>query len=138
MAARSILTDLSEEERSLALQRFRVLQPHLEDGVTLTALARTAGIPLRTAQRWVAQYRRHGVAGLVRKARRDHGEHRFPEELVHLIEGLALRRPRLSAATVHRQTAAIAREQDWPIPSYSTVYAMIQQLDPGLRTLAHD
>lgn len=138
MDARPLLTDLSEEDRALAMDRFHRLQPHLEDGIFPTQLAQAEGIPLRTAQRWVARYRRHGLAGLVRKTRRDHRNHRFPTELVGLVEGLALRRPRLPTTAIHRQVAALARQRDWPVPSYSTVYAFIQALDPGLVTLAHD
>ena len=32
----------------------------------------------------------------------------------------------------------IAPHYDWPVPSYSTVYAMVAHLDPGLRMLAHE
>jgi putative transposase len=138
MDGRPLLTDLSDEDRTAALERFHLLQPFLDGEVQLTTLARELGVSLRTAQRWVAQYRQRGLAGLVRKTRSDQGEHHFSDELVHLVEGLALRRPRPSAAAVHRQAAAIAREHGWAIPSYATVYALIQQLDPGLRTLALD
>jgi putative transposase len=136
--ARPVLTQLSEEDRTTAVERFQRLQPHLEDGVLLTQLAQAEGIPLRTAQRWVTAYRRYGLAGLVRKARQDQGTHRFPAELLQLVEGLALRRPRLSTAAIHRQVCALAQERGWPTPSYSTVYAHIHALDPGLVTLAHE
>jgi putative transposase len=136
MDERSVLTSLSEDERDAALQRFHLLQPHLEGGALLTQLARAEGIPLRTVRRWVRQYRHHGLAGLVRKQRKDRGTHRFPTELVHLVEGLALRRPPLSAAAIHRQIVPIAQEHGWSIPSYSTVYSLIHHLDPGLVMLA--
>jgi putative transposase len=32
----------------------------------------------------------------------------------------------------------VAAERGWPVPSYSTVYAIIARLDPALRTLAHN
>ncbi|MFL5806076.1 MAG: tyrosine-type recombinase/integrase [Roseiflexaceae bacterium] len=56
---------------------------------------------------------------------------------VRAIEGLALQRPPPSAATIHRQIGPIAREHGWPVPSYTSVYDIIQQLDPALITLAH-
>ena len=138
MNAQPPLTTLTEAERAAALARYHQLQPFLEAGVPLAQLTATAGIPLRTARRWVARYRQLGLAGLVRQRRADHGHHRFPPELVELIEGLALRRPPPTVATIQRQAAAVAREQGWPPPSYSTTYAIVRALDPALVTLAHD
>lgn len=138
MDPRPLLTALEDEGRAAALERFHRLQPHLEGEVPLAQLARTEGIPLRTAQRWVSRYRAQGLAGLRRKPRSDAGELRLPEELVQLIEGLALRRPRIPIAAVHRQALAVTQRQSWPLPSYSTVYAVVRSLDPGLVTLAHE
>lgn len=106
MDGRPLLTDLNNEDRAAALERFRRLQPHLEGGVALDELARMEGIPLRTAQRWVSQYRADGLAGLARKPRRDADHRHLPLPLVQLIEGLVLRRPRIPIAAVHRQAVA--------------------------------
>lgn len=138
MDGRPPLTSLRDEDRATALERFHLLRPALEEGVPLTRLAHLHGLPLRTARRWVALYRQQGLCGLVRKERADRETHRFPPELVQLIEGLALRRPPPTAASIQRRVAAIAAEQGWPVPSYSTVHALIGQLDPGLVTLAHE
>jgi putative transposase len=137
MDERPLLTTLNDEDRTTALARFRLLQPFLDGDVPLSTLTRERGIALRTAQRWVTQYRHLGLAGLVRKRRHDVGTRRYPDELVRLVEGLALRRPAPSVASVYRQTMVVARERGWPVPSYATVYALIRSLDPGLRTLAH-
>lgn len=131
-------TDLSEADRTRALARFALLRPCLEDGVPQTRLAADHGIPLRTLRRWMAAYRQHGLAGLARAPRRDRHTRLFPERLLTLIEALALRPPRLSAAAVHRQVVRVATVQGWPVPSYSTVYAIIRGLDPALTTLAHE
>jgi putative transposase len=129
---------LSEAERDLALERYQHLRPALEDEVPLAHVAHAHQISLRTAQRWAAQYRMYGLAGLIRAPRADRGVHRrLVPELQHLIEGLALQRPPPSAATIHRQIGPIARAHGWPIPSYTSVYGIIQQLDPALVTLAH-
>ena len=48
------LARLTEEARKLALDRVRQLHPHLEDDRPLKAVASAAGIPFRTAQRWVS------------------------------------------------------------------------------------
>jgi putative transposase len=70
------LSGLSAEARELALLRFRLLEPHLERGRELRSVADGAGVSFRTLQRWVAQYRRSGLAALARKSRADRGERR--------------------------------------------------------------
>lgn len=62
----------------------------------------------------------------------------MPEQLQLVIEALALRTPRLSAAAVHRRIQELAPEHGWPIPSYRTVVNVIAALDPALRCLAHE
>lgn len=132
------LTTLTDAERARALDRFRLLQPCVEDGVPLAPLARQHGMALRTAQRWLQRYRQHGLAGLVRQTRADRGHHqRFTPELAQLIEGLALRRPLPTAAYVHRQVVALASQHGWPILSYRSVSEIIGKLALGLLMLAH-
>jgi putative transposase len=132
------LAALTEQQRQQALERWAVLRPHLEDDVTLVTAAEAAGVPLRTAQRWVARFRTCGLAGLARSGRSDRGRYGFPGELVALIEGLALRAPPLKAATIHRMVSQIAAEQGWPTPSYRTVHRIVVGLDPGMVVLARD
>jgi putative transposase len=134
-----LLATLSPEERSRALERYRILQPCTEDGVPLTHVARHQGTPLRTLQLWLAQYRRHGLAGLARRPRRDRGQpHGLPPELKPIIEGFALRKPPPTVALVHRQVSEVARQNGWPVPNYHRVYRLVKQLDPALVTLAHE
>lgn len=52
------LASLSEFARTIALERFRILQPDLEQERFLTQVARDAGVPYRTAQRWVMHNRK--------------------------------------------------------------------------------
>lgn len=131
------LADLSDASRDLALARYRTLRPFLEDAVPLTHVARREGIPISTARRWVARYRRDGLAGLGRKARHDREQSRLPKALREAIEGLALRTPRLSVATIHRQAATLARRLEVPTPSYSTVYELVRRPGPALKEMAH-
>ncbi len=136
-SAATVLTQFSERQRGQALDRFGVLRAHVEDKVPLAEIARQHKLPLRTLERWMRGYREHGLAGLVRKPRSNRGQHQLPQELQHLIEGLALRRPRLSAAAVCRQAVEVANVQNWPAPSYSTVLTIVRGLAPDLVTLAH-
>ena len=132
------MSALTEEEGALALARYRLIQPCLEQGVPLAQVAKRHGLVRRTVQRWVARYQAHGVAGLTRRARADRGQSRsLRPELKHVIEGLALRTPVPTAAFVHRQVVDLATQHGWPMPSYQCVYKVMKQLDPGLVTLAH-
>jgi len=112
-AAHEVGAVLTEAQREQAMARYEVLRPHLENRIALAEAARQAGVALRTAQRWLASYRERGLVGLARRARSDRGRRAVSDQQVTLIEGLALRRPALSAASIHRQVAEIAVEHDW-------------------------
>jgi len=68
------LTSLTESDRKIALDRCRILQPHLQDGRALSVVAREAGVAYSTAQRSVRLYRRFGLSALARKERSDRGQ----------------------------------------------------------------
>jgi len=130
-------SDALAEPDPQAAYRYTLIRPCLEAGVTAASVARQHALPVRTVQRWVASFRRDGLAALGRVPRADRGTAQFPGELRHLIEGLALRKPPQTIAAVHRQVVAVAQREGWRVPSYSTVYDVIHGLDPGLVTLAH-
>ena len=132
------LSGLSEGQREQAMTRWRLIAPHFEDGVPLARIAEHSGAGERTLQRWAGRYRSAGLAGLARERRADRGQRRIPADLRLLIEGLALRRPPSSIATIHRQVAGVARDQGWPVPVYATVHAVVRGVDPGLAVLAHE
>ena len=131
------LCGFSESQRSQALERFSILEPFVRDGVPLPQIAETSQVPLRTLRTWVARYRSDGLAGLTRRVRSDRGSSRFPTELRQLVEGLALKKPAPTAASVHRKVKRVAATKTWAGPSYRAIAAIIQELDPGLTTLAH-
>lgn len=126
------------EAGGLAMRRWEVLRPHVQDGVPLARTARDAGVPPRTAQRWLAAFRIGGLAALGRQPRADAGRLRTQAELVEVIQGLALMRPRPSVATIARKTAALAAMRGWSTPAYSTVRQIVAAIDPHLLCLAHD
>jgi len=57
-------------------QRWRILRLHVEDGISLTTLARDTGTGLRTLQRWHQLYKTGGNAALESRPRRDAGSRR--------------------------------------------------------------
>ena len=133
------LTDLSEEDRTLALARFHILQPHLDDHRPLRLVAKEAGIGFRTAQRWVTQYRRAGLAALARKRRADSGAPRIlSKRFREAIEGMALLKPPLPIAALHRRARELAQSLGERPPGYWTVYRIVRQMPADLLTLAHE
>src|SRR5207244_8197671 len=127
-----LLTALSPTQRARTLERYPMHHPCVEHHVPLTHVARHHGIPLRTAQRWLAQYRRDGLARLGRRRRSDrHQPHGLHSELKQLIEGLALRTPPPTVALVHRQVRDVALRNGWPVPNYRRVYRVVKHLDPA-------
>ena len=135
----SELTALSEADRQRVLERFRLIRPHLEAGIALTRVAREAGVPYRTAQRWVALYQRFGLAGLARKTRADRGvRHSLSPQMHKVVEGLALQKPPLPIAALYRQVYSIALQQNEKPPSYDVIYDVVRLLPADLVMLAHE
>jgi putative transposase len=133
------LSTLPEADRQEALERFWLIQPHLEEGMALTAVARDAGIPYRTAQRWVSLYHRFGLAALTRKERTDRGARRsVSPEIKKVVEGLALQKPPLPVAALYRQVYRLAQQQNESPPSYAVIYDIVRQLPADLVMLAHE
>src|SRR5271170_7661862 len=103
------LSGVSEASRDLAMSRFRLIQPYLEQKRSLQLVASDAKICFRTAQRWVSQYRKRGLVALVRKSREDRGARRVVSPKIKAaIEGLALERPPLPVRSICRQVRQFA------------------------------
>lgn len=134
-----VLSASTETQRAQALEHFCLLRPFLEDGVPLPHIAAEHQLSVRTLRRWVQQYRAQGLSGLMRAARKDQRQRRsLTPQLQHIIEGLALQKPRRTVANIHRETVRMSHEHHWTPPSYSTVQRIVQQIDPQLTTLAHE
>jgi putative transposase len=132
------LVELTSSQRQEAMGRLAALQPHLDGDATLSEMASKTAVPVCTLQRWLSRYQCTGLAGLVRPIRSDAGQHKLPLEMVQLVEGLALRKPRLSMAAIHRKVVKATQERGLSSPSYSTVYGIVRQLDPAMVTLAQE
>jgi putative transposase len=132
------LAGLPESVRKLALDRFRLLQPYLEQGRPLRLVAIEAGIPYRTAQRWATRYQQFGLVALARKRRADTGGRRAVSvKIREAIEGLALQKPPLPIAALYRQVRRFAQDLTERVPSYWVVYRIVRRLPADLLTLAH-
>ena len=130
------LTFYTDAQRAQALRSFESIKPFLEDGIPLTKLSVHSKMALRTLRRRVKNYREHGLSGLIRYKRSKSIS--SSRALKPLVEGLLLRLPDRSISSIWREVLRIAGEQGWESPSYSTVYRIVQNLDPRLISIAHD
>jgi putative transposase len=129
--------DPASQMDSGVAKKVALLRRYLDGEASLGQVAAQANTSLRTVKRWLARYRKGGPAALSRRQRSDAGVRRLNGEVITLVERLALTRPRLSVATIHRRVVA-AQEQRNPPPSYSSVYAVVRKMDPAMLMLAHE
>lgn len=136
MTTSTPLTHLSEAQRNQALQRFRVIEPHLNKHISLSTIAKQQNLTLRTLQRWVKTYREVGLSGLVRKPRHDKGQRRVNHTLQTQIEGLALQSPPPSYRSIERQIVRLTASEGGKPPSYWTIRNIVRALERPCVVLA--
>jgi len=122
-----------------ALDKFKIIKPHLEEGITIQQISSTKNIPIRTLNNWIKSYRTEGFSGLERKRRSDFKTRKVMDEISQkMVTALALQKPKLSITTIHYKISQEAKQRGIVPPSYSVVYDMVSKLDPALLTLAHE
>jgi putative transposase len=124
---------------SKAIDRFRILQPHLEDDVPLVRIAAERGVAERTLRRWLAAWRANGVHGLERAPRSDTSKRRrLDPNLEALVRSMATRRPRPTAAAIHRKVQAEAKTRGVAGASYAVVASIVRGIGPERIAVATD
>ena len=131
------LASVPEDLREKALKRFQVICPFIEDAIPLPQVSKSSKVPLRTLRRWIKLFRELGFAGLIPQQRKSY-ENAVPAEMKHLIEGLTLQSAKRTLTSVKREVDAVCVEMNWPIISYHSMRRIVQHLDQGLITLAHN
>jgi putative transposase len=139
------LAELTEPQRAQAMGRFAVLRPHLEQNVPYLYLERpwrpvyrcaprSGGSPDIASAGWLVSLAHHGTT----LAWPSLGRQKVAGEMAECIEGLYLRKPRPSVATIRRCLLKVANERQWTVPSYASasIYRIVRRLDPGMVTLA--
>jgi transposase len=136
-ATRTVGGDASGACPALAIERYRVHEPHLADGIPLADLARTGTLSERTLQRWLGRYRAEGLAGLARLPRNDRGRLHLPEHLVELtrLSPPSARDPR-SPPFTERCELAIAHGHR--TPSYAAVARVVRAIPASQIAAASD
>lgn len=133
------IVELTEDKQKEALECYHIIKPFIEESIPLIRISEESSQSYRTLSRWVNQYRKYGLPGLVTKQRSDCGKHRkIKEELRIIIEGFALTKPQPSIAVIYRKVSELTNRNNWNSPSYKTVYNIVKNLNPALITLAQE
>ncbi len=83
------LVQLTDDERDNATQKYKIIEPYLNDEQTLNLVAENKFIPVRTLGLWIKKYREQGLVGLARRTRCDKGLPRlYAPTLQKTIEGI--------------------------------------------------
>lgn len=132
-----LLSNFSDEQRDFAMARHAIIAPHLNDHVPLSRVAADHAISESTLEKWVADFRRNGLAGLIRKERKDKGVRRTVHpELQPIIEGLALLGRPITA--IQGLAERVAKQRGWIVPEYITVWRVAKAIDPAMMCLARE
>ena len=122
-----------------ALEKFRIIRPFLEDGVSLASIASEQRISERTLRRWIDRYRETGLDGLERRGRADKGRRRkVTAEIEQLVQACALQKPLIPIKAIQRKIKSIAEQKHLSVPTYGVVYDIVHRMNPALMTLAHE
>jgi putative transposase len=133
-----VFAGLSADERALAMERYRILRAHLDQGVPLTQLSTQHQITRQTLQRWLNAYRAHGLVGLINKPRADRGQHRLSPPVLDLVRTAAFQSPDASIAAIHRAVTEAAHQHRLPVPSYASVQSVLRDFAVARNIVALD
>lgn len=116
------LTQLKDNEREKACEKYRIIEPYINNETTLTSLAINKSIPVRTLRSWVKKYHDSGLTGLVHQPRSDKGAPRqYDQTLQKTIEGIYLKKPMLSISNIHALIKEYCYTHDMKPPGYRSV-----------------
>ena len=124
-------------EKLTSLEKYRIIEPILQNRASISTVANYHNIPIRTIQHWKTVFQREGINALERKKRSDENRNRlFPDSLVELVKALALQKPPMSVSNIHRRIQSVCKKDSLPSPSYHWVYQQIKAIPANLFTLA--
>ncbi len=107
-------------ELGLLEQRLAAVKEVVDDGATVTDVARRYGVARQTVHEWLRRYAARGLAGLVDGSSRPLScPHQMPAETEALIVGLRREHPGWGPRTIGHQ---LARRWVDPVPGRSSIY----------------
>jgi putative transposase len=119
-------------EKLTSLEKYRIIEPILQNRVTISAVAKYHDIPLRTLQHWKTVFQRDGISALERKKRSDKNKHRtFPDSIIALVKAFALQKPPMSVSSIHKRIKTICQKT---LSHFPLVIGSINKPKPSLPT----
>ena len=140
---------VSETERKVAMERLRVVKawemeqkrwPDVEKGDILPAFCKRYGVSRSTLYKWDADFREHGVNGLLPAETRygKRGSYKMDPEAYDYLLALYLNNRKRNAAYCYKLLKVAAKENGWQIPSLRSVQRMIADLPESVRMVARE
>lgn len=131
-------TPTNDDEFLSSDDRFELIAPCLQQGVSLSRRARETGFHRTTLSRILSRFRANGSTSFERKKRCDTGSFEVQQDVAEVIKAHLIALPHLSCATVHRMVARICDKKSWTKPTYWNVYRIHRGLPADLLTLSKD
>ncbi len=130
------LAELTEEDRKYVFDKYKIIEPYINNQGTLKEIAQRNTIPRRTLSSWVNKYKEYGLVGLFRQVRRDKGAARKIDKLtIEFIEALYLQHPNTSSSNIHKLVSDHCKNSDLYSPSYRAVCKIISNIPDDLLCL---
>ena len=127
------------EKNLSSYEKFEIIKEYTENKVSLLIISQQKNISRSTLYRWLSDYLKSGLDGLEHHQRSDKNKYRkISDELQKAIEGLTLRKPKISIAAIYKQACVIAATLKEPTPCYSVIYKILKRLPADMMVLAHN
>ncbi len=101
----------SPDDEVLSSDKFALIAPCLQQGVSVTRRARETGVHRSTLSRMLARFRKGGSTSLERRKRSDTGSSEVAPALAEVIKAHLIAVPHLSCSTVQRMVERICGKQ---------------------------
>jgi putative transposase len=123
----SLLNDSPGDDEQ-ALEKYALIAPCIEDGVSQRDRAKEKEVSERTIRRLITKFKALGLDGLKRKRRSDKGAPKVSDNSTKFIKGRILEFPELSCTVIHRQLNRLSNHS----AEYKATYNQIRYIKKSL------
>lgn len=129
---------MKNKDKSLKIKRYEVLKPYLNKNKSLKEISQNENISYSTLKRWVRSYKKEGINGLKKVERKDKNTYRsINNETMEYIKELYQNEPDLKIWDYYKNISSFVKKIGAKSISYDTIYRIINQLDPFVKSYAN-